>query len=63
MTRKRFQKLLIATCEKLYNQHDGSHLKGNTLKWYRDKNLTTIKANSYTEAWEMLKPLREIVGM
>lgn len=63
MTKKRFQKLAVAMCEKIQNQHDGTHLKGKTLKWYRDKDLTTIKANSYAEAWEMLKPAREVVGM
>lgn len=63
MKRRKFQRLCIALCEKIQNNYDGTHLKGNILKWYRDKNLTTIKANSYKEAWEALMPIRKVVGM
>ena len=63
MTRKRFIKLCIAMCEKLQMQNDGRHVKGKILRWYRDKDLTTIDAKSYAEAWEMLKPARDCVGM
>ena len=63
MTKKRFRNLCVAMCERIQNQYDGGHLKGKTLKWYRDKDLTTIEAKSYAEAWELLKPARDCVGM
>lgn len=62
MTRKRFIKLCVAMSEKIL-QKQGRHMSGEVLKWYRDKDLTTIQAKSYAEAWEILKPARDIVGM
>ena len=41
----------------------GNRIDGKTLAWYRDKDLSSIQAQSYAEAWEMVKPLRDIVGM
>ena len=44
-------------------EKQGKHIDGKTLAFYRDKDLTTIEANSYAEAWEMMKPLRDCVNM
>lgn len=65
MTRKRYNRLCVALCEKLQYDNNGQHLDGKALKFYRDREhrIGFIKANSYTEAWEKLKPAREIVGM
>lgn len=58
MTRKRWNKLSVALCENL-----GEHLSGENLKFYRDRTIKQTKCKSYKEAWEMLKPIRDIVGM
>lgn len=63
MTRKKFRNLCITLCDRIQMNHDGTHIKGSVLKWYRDKDLTTIKAKSYAEAWEALRLARECVGM
>ena len=66
MTRKRFNKLTVALCEKIQMKYNGEHLKGDALKFYRDKEHrigNTVKFSSYAEAWESLKSARELVGM
>lgn len=62
MTRKRYVKLLVASCEKLWAKQ-GKHLDGKGLKWYRDLTIAKMDNKSYAEAWESLKEFRELVGM
>ena len=62
MTKKRFRKLMVALMTKVY-ENNGKHIDGATLAFYRDKDMTNMKVNSYAEAWELVKPLRESVGM
>jgi hypothetical protein len=62
MTRKKFRKMMVALATKVY-ESQGLHISGDILEFYRDIDVRTMKANSYEEAWEMVKPLREAVGM
>ena len=62
MTKKKFRKMMVALMVKVLEKN-GKHIDGKTLAWYRDKDLTSIKAQSYAEAWEVVKPLRDLVGM
>ena len=62
MTRKRYVKLLVAACEKLWAKQD-KHLGGKELKNYRDLNIDKMGYKSYAEAWEGLKAFRDLVGM
>lgn len=64
MTRKRFIKLTMTLCEKIWVK-EGKHLSGENLKYYRDITLAkmTGQYSSYTEAWECFKAIRDIVGM
>ena len=63
MTRKRYIKLNVAMCEKMWAKQD-KHLGGEVLKWYRDLSIDKIKGyKSYAEAWEDLKEFRDLVGM
>lgn len=63
MTRRRYVKLSMGLCEKICKKYNNTHVCGKDLKYYRDLNITKIKANSYAEAWERLKPARDCVGM
>lgn len=63
MTRKRYIKLTRAMAEKIQYKYNGKHLDGKVLKFYESRNITNIKPNSYAEAWEILKPVRDLVGM
>ena len=63
MTRKKYIKMVRALCEKLHYKYNGGHLDGKSLKFYRDTNINKITPNSYAEAWELLKPARDCVGM
>ncbi len=62
MTRKRWRNLMIELCRRVA-EDNGKHIDGKTLAWYRDKDITTIKVKSYAEGWEMMKPVRNTVGM
>ncbi len=62
MTKKKYRNMVTAMVIKIL-ANDDKTIDGKTLAWYRDKDLTTIKANSYAEAWNMLKPARDLVGM
>lgn len=65
MTRKRFQKMMVALMVEVGKHGDNKlTVKGSTLKFYRDKTIDTIVGcNSYEEAWAMMMPLRKAVGM
>jgi len=63
MSRQRWQKLMVALCEKVYAQQ-GKHVDGETLRFYRGKGIASIEGKtSYAEAWKSMKPIREMVGM
>lgn len=63
MTRKKYIKMVIAMCEKLYAKQ-GKHLDGKALNWYRDLTIAKMSGyNSYNDAWDDLKILRDIVEM
>lgn len=62
MTRKKWKKLMIELCRRIAVDN-GKTIDGKTLAWYRDKDITTIKAKSYKDAWESMKPARDLVGM
>lgn len=63
MTRKKYIKMVIAMSEKMYVSQ-GKHLNGEVLKWFRDFNIAKIsRFNSYNDAWENLKVLRNCVKM
>ena len=49
--------------EKMQYKYNGKHIDGKALKFYESRNITNIKPNSYAEAWELLKPARDLVGM
>lgn len=50
-------------CEKHYAKQ-GKHLDGKALKWYRDLTIAKMSGyNSYNDAWDGLKILRDIVEM
>lgn len=62
MTRKRFIKLATALVIKIMDDQK-SHIDGDTLKFYRDRNINNMDVKSYKEAWDKLKVLRDCVGM
>ena len=62
MTKKKFRKMMVALMVKVL-ERNGKHIDGKTLAFYRDKDLTNMKAENYKEAWESMKPLRDLVGM
>lgn len=62
MSRKRWRKLMLELCRR-FREDNGSTLDGKTLAWYRDKDIRTMEVKSYAEAWEKMKPIRDIVGM
>lgn len=62
MTRRRWRKMMTALMTKVLEK-GGHRIDGKTLAWYRDKDISNIQAQSYAEAWESVKPLRDIVGM
>ena len=66
MTRKRFNKLCVALVEKMQYKYAGKHMSGKDLKFYNNRTHmigTVVKKDSYAEAWETLKPIRDLVGM
>ena len=63
MTKKRWRKLMVALACRI-QEDNGKHIDGMTLRFYRDKDITTLKGiSSYEEAWKYMKPARDCVGM
>lgn len=44
-------------------EDQNSHINGDTLKFYRDRNINNMDVTSYAEAWEKVRVLRDCVGM
>jgi len=63
MTRKKYIKMVITMTDRIVFNQTGKHPDGKTLRWYHTRSLKNIKAKSYAEAWEMLKPARELAEM
>ena len=59
MTKQRFEGLRLELCRRL---HEAEGIKFNPTS-LRDLRPDFEKVGSYEEAWEMLKPARECVGM
>ena len=59
MTRQRFNGLRLELCRRLH-EAEGKKFNPRSL---RDLRPDFTKVHSYAEAWEMLKPARDCVGM
>lgn len=62
MTRQRFNGLRLELCRRIMVDAQGK-FTGYQQKNLRDTKPDFTKVHSYKEAWEVLKPVREIVGM
>ena len=64
MTRKRYQNLKRALCTRIWKNYSGNK-KGMGIAMRKTMDLTydRTQVSSYDQAWELLKPAREIVGM
>ena len=63
MKKATWRKKMVGLMTKV-GERAGETVKGSTLRFYRDKDLSTIVGcKSYDEAWELVKPLRDAVGM
>ena len=63
MTRKRFQKLMLAVGTRLNKTTGKGYASGQQLRFYSTRNINNIEPTSYAEAWEMMKPLADAVGI
>lgn len=62
MTRQRFEGLRLELCRRIYAMDCNADKKFNPMS-LRDLRPDFTKVHSYKEAWEMLKPARDCVGM
>ena len=64
MTRSKYIGKVRALADAIQYKYNGKHIDGHILSFYRDTQIRkTLKFNSYAEAWENLKPARELVNM
>ena len=68
MKRKRFKKLMTAMIHRVYAKN-GVTVSGDVQRLYKDFRIENMPAykrgeiKSYAEAWAVLTPCREVVGM
>lgn len=62
MTRQRFFGLRLELCRRIHAMDCNTDKKFNPTS-LRDLRPDFTKVHSYKEAWEMLKPARDLVGM
>lgn len=64
MTRQRYIGKVRALADAIQYRYNGKHINGSINKFYRDSTIGgSLKFKSYAEAWESLKPARDLVGM
>ena len=64
MTRQRYIGKVRALADAIQHKYNGKHIDGSVNKFYRDSAIgNTLKFKSYAEAWESLKPARDLVNM
>lgn len=64
MTRQRYIGKVRALADAIQYKYNGKHINGSNNKFYKNSIIgSTLKFKSYAEAWESLKPARDLVNM